>query len=485
MVGTGLGTDVTGGPTAARSRGAHRARLLVRYGVPCLVMAVAAFLRLWGLGHPERMFFDETYYVEDARDLLAYGVERGRAVHPPVGKWLIGVGIAVVGDDPFGWRVAAALAGTLTVALTYAVGRRLLGSPWLAGLAALLVAVDGLALTMSRVAMLDAFLALFAVAACWTALVELDQGAGGRLVLPGARWWTGILLGLAVATKWSGLLAVGAVGLVLLVGQVATRRHSPGQHRSVPGLVVRTALTLAVPVLVVPSLVYVASYAGWFASWPESYTGQRACADPPCAASSVDRVESWVGYQLDIVGFHDDLEATHPYRSDPLGWPVLERPVLYYLERCTPQMRLFGEACSVAPDRQERIVGVGNPVLWWPALPAYALVGWRLLRPPGPRAGAGRRGAPGVLLAFLLLQWVPWLVTGPGYLFYLTPAVPFMALALACAVGDIGRDRRLRWLPGALAVLALAVFAWLLPLWWGLELSEEAVSSRLWLGTWR
>lgn len=479
------GADVAGSPGAARSGGAARARPLVRYGVPFLVIALAAFLRLWGLGHPERMFFDETYYVQDARDLLAYGVERGRAVHPPVGKWLIGAGIALVGNDPFGWRVAAALAGTLTVALTYLVGRRLLASPWLAGLAALLVAVDGLALTMSRIAMLDAFLALFVLTACWSALVELDQRAGGRLVLPGARWWTGILLGLAVATKWSGLLAVGAVGLVLLVGEVATRRRSSAQRRSLPGLVVRTALTLAVPVLVVPSLVYLASYAGWFASWPESYTGQRACADPPCAASSVDRVESWVGYQLDIVGFHADLEVTHPYRSDPLGWPVLERPVLYYLERCTPQMRLFGEVCTVAPDRQERIVGVGNPALWWPALPAYALLGWRLLRPPRPGTGAGRRGVPAVLLAFLLLQWAPWLVTGPGYLFYLTPAVPFMALALAYVAGDLGRHRGLRWLPGVLAVAALAVLGWLLPLWWGLELSEGTVGSRLWLGTWR
>lgn len=452
-----------------------RLHTAIAVSVPLLVVALAALLRFWDLGHPERIYFDETYYAQDARDLIQYGVERGRAVHPPVGKWLIGAGIAVFGYDPFGWRVAAAAAGTLTVALTYLVGRRLLGSVWLGALAALLVAVDGLALTMSRIAMLDAFLALFGIAACWALLIDHDQRRGGPRRLPGARWWAGIFLGLAIATKWSGLLALAAALLLVGTAELVSRARAGS---STPRAAMGAACSLVVPLLVLPVVVYVASYAGWFANWPDSHAGQRACAEPSCAASTLERTSSWVETQVEIVRFHRDLEASHPYRSDPLSWPLLKRPVLIYLEQCTPQMRLFGEQCVVEPGNREKILILGNPGVWWPALAAYPVLAWLAL---------ARRDARAVtLLTVLLSSWLPWFLSGkPGYLFYLTPAVPFIGLALALAAGAVAGQRRLGWVPAAVALTALGGLAWFLPLWWGLELSTTAEQARIWFNRWR
>src|SRR5688500_8629849 len=80
--------------------------------IPVLLLLVAATLRFYALGYPERIYFDETYYAPQGREMIERGVEEGFAVHPPVGKWLIGGGIAIFGYSGFGFRAASAAAGT-------------------------------------------------------------------------------------------------------------------------------------------------------------------------------------------------------------------------------------------------------------------------------------------------------------------------------------------------------------------------------------
>ena len=45
-------------------------------------------------------------------------------VHPEVGKWLIGLGESAFGMDPFGWRVASAVVGSLMVLVMIRLARR-------------------------------------------------------------------------------------------------------------------------------------------------------------------------------------------------------------------------------------------------------------------------------------------------------------------------------------------------------------------------
>ncbi|MFM2127869.1 MAG: hypothetical protein RIQ86_382, partial [Actinomycetota bacterium] len=116
---------------------------------------LAFFLRIFNLSTPKGLVFDEIYYVDGARDYLKHGVEvtNGAAefvVHPPVGKWLIAAGIKLFGDHEFGWRIAVAIAGTLTVYLTARIAKRIFHENHWATLAALLMALDGLNLVMSR-----------------------------------------------------------------------------------------------------------------------------------------------------------------------------------------------------------------------------------------------------------------------------------------------------------------------------------------------
>lgn len=448
-----------------------------------LVTGLAAFVRLDGVSSPDRIYFDETYYVDDARSYLERGVEEQRPAHPPLGKWVIAAGIAVAGDDPFGWRIANVVLGTLTVPVTILAGRLLTRRWWVGLVAGLLVAVDGLALVSSRIGMLDASLAWWVAAGFLLLVIDRDRAQPSRspALGPGRgpsgwRLGAGALLGCAVATKWSGAMALGAGALVALATDWSVLRAAWSQRRIATSAALRAPLLrLVLPFVVVPAGVYLASYGPWLASYPETETAQERCEEGDCGTGLADRLAGWWYEQRELVSFHQRLEATHPDRSHAWQWPVLDQPVLMFLERCATD----AEECRYEPGEQRRILGLGNPALWWPALAAVpALIALSVRR---------RWWAGGAVLAFGLGQWAPWLASPkPGFSFYLIPIVPFAALSLAlvCSAVDdrwTGRGRQLAVAVAVLAVVA-AWFWW--PFWDGSVLDAEATDRRAWLPSW-
>ncbi|OEV06786.1 hypothetical protein AN219_33490, partial [Streptomyces nanshensis] len=168
------------------------------WGAPLLVALVAGMLRFWQLGSPHAVIFDETYYAKDAWSLFQYGYEGSwpekandkilapdqtiplspegaYVVHPPAGKWIIGLGESLFGLEPFGWRFMTALLGTLSVLMLCRIGRRLFRSTTLGCLAGALMAVDGLHFVMSRTALLDLVLMFWVLAAFGCLLLDRDR----------------------------------------------------------------------------------------------------------------------------------------------------------------------------------------------------------------------------------------------------------------------------------------------------------------------
>lgn len=480
-------------PDADRAPPPRRHRVLA-LAVPVVLVVVAGVLRFALLDSPSRIYFDETYYAADAAMLLAQGVEDGFVVHPSIGKWLIAIGIALFGDGPFGWRASSALLGTATVLFTYLAGLRLFRSVGLAGLAGLLVAFDGLAFTISRISMLDAALAAFVVLGFWLLLIDRDRqwravpatspAAGSGAGLParshGFRWLAGLAFGIALAVKWSAILPIGAAGLFVLGSELAFRRRTTGSMFTGLGRVVASGVGTLV---LLPLVVYVASYAGWFANFAETRPGERLCEEEGiCEFDLGLRVSSWVDEQRQIAGFHQDLDADHQYRANASTWPLMQRPVAYYYESCSEERAAEDEAdeeepCSVAPGNVGHIVGMGNPLFWWMALGSYPLLLFGLVY--------RREWATAAIGVFLLGQYLPWLITSrPVFLFYVVPIVPFMALSLAWASGFAARARVLRWVPGIVAVLAAIAFAYWHPVFVGTEIPMDAWQDRMWSDEW-
>ena len=148
------------------------------------------------------MIFDETYYVKDAWTLGQNGSERAwpdnpnpnfesgnvnsyldqaqYVVHPPIGKWVIYLGMLLFGaDNSFGWRFSVALLGTLAVPLIIATARLLTGSKLYAVAAGLLLAIEGQSIVLSRTSILDGVLAFFVLLGFY--FLVLDQQSWLRL----------------------------------------------------------------------------------------------------------------------------------------------------------------------------------------------------------------------------------------------------------------------------------------------------------------
>jgi dolichyl-phosphate-mannose--protein O-mannosyl transferase len=285
-----------------------------------------------------------------------------------------------------------------------------------------------------------------------------------------------VALGLAVATKWSGVLAVPAAVAMAALTDVAPLRarwsSAAGDLARLTGLTAFAVLRLALPFAVVPAAVYLASYGPWLVSYEHTETARDRCEEGQCGTGLDDRLAGWWREQRELVSFHDRLQATHPDRSEAWQWPLLDQPVLMYLERCKQD----ATGCPFEADEQRRIIGLGTPALWWPALvaiPVLAAVAWRR-----------RWWAGGAVVAFAVFQWAPWLLSPkPGFSFYLIPVAPFAALSLALVCSAM-RPRSGRLLAIGLAVAALAAFAFWRPLYVGSVLDPDEIELRAWLASW-
>jgi dolichyl-phosphate-mannose--protein O-mannosyl transferase len=443
-----------------------------------LVTLGAAILRLVSLGRPVELVFDEIFYARDAC-WYVYGSESvcgitdlASRAHPPLGKWLIGAGIAAFGYEPLGWRVSAAVAGIGGVALLYLMAWRLVrqvaGSTAAtvgATAASALLAVDLLHLVHSRIGMLDAFIVLFVIAAVTAIVLDRDRD---RERTDGPVWWrltlgrpwrlaAGVFLGAAAATKWSGAyVAPAVIGLVIAWEIAERRRDDPdaGWGSWIGRAFRREALPTLLLLGVVPVVVYVATYTG---RMPGNVF-----------ALPWDPASVWRGiweHQRAMLDFHTQLTGDHPYQSPPWSWPLLKRPVAYW----------FSEEAGA----YRHILAMGSPAAWWPGIGALVGLavtwwrsGWAMLARPEP-----------VILAGALSTYLPWLILSGDrsqtFIWYLLPTVPFLCLALGCFAAWAWPSRLGRAAIAVSAAAVLAAFVFWLPVATALPLDPDAWRMRM------
>ncbi|MEU6976109.1 MULTISPECIES: phospholipid carrier-dependent glycosyltransferase [unclassified Streptomyces] len=500
---------------------------------PLLVALVAGVLRFWNLGKPHAVIFDETYYAKDSWALINQGYEGawpkdidktilndpgavlvptdpGYVVHPPVGKWVIGIGEKLFGFEPFGWRFMVALLGTLSVLMLCRIGRRLFRSTFLGCLAGLLLTVDGLHFVMSRTALLDQVLMFFVLAAFGCLVVDRDK-ARARLAagLPedeqgvlrpdasvaeslrlGWRPWrlaAGVMLGLAAGTKWNGLYIMAAFGLMTVLWDLGARRTA-GAIRPYAAVLRRDLLPAFVSVVPVAIGTYVLSWTGWIVTDKGYFRNWAAEQDKLNGGGAWGWLPDWLRslwhYETEVYKFHVGLSSPHTYESNPWSWLVLGRPVSYFYESPAPGQSGCPEGAS---DKcAQEVLALGTPLLWWAACFAILYVLWRWAFRRDWRAGAIACG--------ILAGWAPWLLYQERtiFLFYAVVFVPFLCLAVAmmagAIVGPAGSSERRRTFgavaAGVLVLLIVWNFIYFWPLYTGEPIPIQGWRNRMWLDTW-
>lgn len=423
---------------------------MIASAAPILIAIGAFFLRVINLGNPKGFVFDEVYYVDGARDFLRYGVEVAGSkpefvVHPPIGKWCIALGIKIFGDSEFGWRIAAAIAGTLIILIAARLAHELFYSPFLTAVTAALMAFDGLLLVHSRTALLDLFLTLFILTAAYFWFRQ-------------QYWYSGIFFGLALATKWSALYFIALFALVTLFRLLKVTAFKESL-REVGIRILQFAF--------LPLGIYLTSWAGWLFSdrgWNRDY------ASNPLA--------SLFYYHKQMLDFHTSLVEKHSYQANPWGWLIMKRPTSFFYE--SPK------GCGSTSCSQE-VLALGTPVLWWSATIALVfLIGlwvWQFYQRSIDKK-----------LTFILLGviagYLPWFFfqKRTTFSFYAIVFEPFLVLAIVyCAKLFIDKSKN----PANAQVIILGFvavvflnFVFFLPIYLGEVITYAQWQMRMWFVSW-
>ncbi|QHC68420.1 phospholipid carrier-dependent glycosyltransferase [Rathayibacter sp. VKM Ac-2759] len=509
--------DVFGRLTATPAR-----RRIYDLGLPLLVVVLAAFLRLWNLGHPRSLVFDETFYVKDAWTLWNLGFEGAWpedpdpgfiagsvdtftgapsfVVHPPLGKWIIGLGMGALGaDDSVGWRISTAIVGILAVALVIVIAKLLFRSTLIASLAGVFLALDGHAIVMSRVSLLDGilmFVALCGVAAVlldrrWAELRLAEKVAAGALPSWGpVLWWrpwlltAGVFFGLAAGVKWTGIYFLGAYGLYAVLVDAMMRRRA-GVPFWGSGAVLKQGPVTFLLVVPIALVAYLATWLGWLRTsggWARQWaTEAPGNAWTGALAWVPDWAQSLWHYHVQMYDYSINLRATHPYQASPLTWLLMQRPTsMYFVDQATGV-----DGCTAARC-DEAITSVANPLIWYAGVIALGYLLYRFARYREWRAG--------FVLMGIVAGYLPWMLylDRTVFQFYCVVFEPYMMLALALTAGIVlgspGDERRRRTrgivIVGVFVLAAAALTAYFYPLWTGQQTSFAFWQAHMWLPSW-
>ncbi len=465
-------------------------KFLRRYPEIIILTIAALATRMWALFSPASVVFDEVYFKAFAGNYLtgAYFFD----IHPPVGKLLLAGWAALAGISPanlvsttdpsVALRVLPALAGTLLVPLFYVFLRQLRASRKVATLGAVLLLLENALLVESRFILLDTMLLAFGLGAFTLFLAARHRSGRARLWLIVG---SAALAGLAAGTKWTGLSALGLVGLLWLFDMI----------RRWPQFTWRLRLTEGLILVLLPAAIYLGSFWIHFQLLPNTGQGdafmsqkfQSTIIGHPLYDSSI-RMNFWEKFtdlNQAMVNAGESLKtATHPYGSEWTTWPLMQRDIYYW------------QGPAQSDGTQGNIYLLGNPVIWW-GIPILILGGllassqaFGRLKAYRYALGALALGYALNLLPFSRIERVMFLY---HYFMALILSLAFTVIMLGALAGW-HKDGEHPWkFPSPLSRglffgligLALIGFIFFAPLTYGVPLSPADMDRRMWLPTWR
>lgn len=261
------------------------------------------------------MYFDEIYHARTAREFLN-DEKVYENTHPPLGKSIISIGIALFGMTPFGWRFMGVLFGVLMLPFCYVLIKNMFGKTWLAACGTLIFAFDFMHYVQTRIATIDTYGLFFTILMYFFMYRFLAAGydapARTRLV-PLAL--CGVSFGLGIASKWTCFYAAAGLVVLYVIGAVCEGKRLAAEGRA-REFAKKFAAVIGVSVLffvVVGFGIYALSYIPFARGNGREFSFATIWAN-----------------QTSMFDYHSKLVATHSYQSSWWQWLVDGRPILYF-----------------------------------------------------------------------------------------------------------------------------------------------------------
>ena len=393
--------------------------------VSVFAVALGVSARIYHLGFPSRILWDEKYFPVMANKYL-HGTYQFD-LHPPLGKFIIAIGISLFGNDAIGWRIMPLLFGLALLPLVGTLGYYCLRERVGALLLVTFFSVETIFIVNSRVGVMDIFLAFLVLA---TFLVALRAESSWQVIL------ASVLLGLAIATKWAAFPVAVPVGYVL---------WRKGLFRQFVG-------GLWISAVVYVAVVYVGAL----------------------ISITANPIDAWLWVWDWHLKAANKISAAipHGWGSPWWSWPIMLRPIRFFF--------------YVNGDGLWQVVmDIGNPLIWWSSTLALLAGIFDVARKAIARKLSADDPIIPIILGyvFFLIPWIPG--TRIPYIYNYLPIYPFAILALAYWLCKLWNLRRWTpWLVVAFAACAVALSVYFLPLAIALPIREDDLMNRIWTDYW-
>lgn len=492
------------------------------------IFLISLALRFWGLDRFNTLVFDEVYYAKFGNNYLTH--TQFFDGHPPLGKYMIALGMWLSSHFPFWQEPVNGLSGSLRSPWSYRWINALSGAfiPLIianiayqlsyrrsfALIAGLFAALDGIFIVESRYALINIYIVLFGLLGQLLFLLALAKQRQFYLVL------SGIAFGASLATKWNGLFFLAGIYLIWSIGWIYQLITSGNQARNVikqlfyfslkslprqqpinnSSLVPLQKLTqinfwqIIFFLGIIPSVVYSLLWIPHL---------------------QINTKYGFIAVHKEILAFHERLggntPTVHPYCAAWYKWPLMTRPMAYYFQSAksiNDPLPVLGPPLPSGTGKVFYDVhAMGNPFLWWLGVAALLFLLGMLLAPFIISIVQRKRlSLPAKLSVdtwiglYLVLNYavnlLPWVrVTRCVFIYHYMTAVVFAFLAIAWFVDQCFRSHYLRLqylgitislrdIGITISLLIIAAFIFWLPVYLGLPLSPQGYQLRMWFKSW-
>ncbi len=375
-------------------------------------------------------YFDEIYFPRTAYEHIN-GLSVYETTHPPLGKIIISLGIRIFGMNPFGWRFMGTLFGVMLVPVMYLFALKIFKKRLLAFTGAFLMMFDFMRYSQSRLATIDTYSVMFVMLMYYfmydyftTKSYDLTFKQSIKPLV-----FCGLSFGIGIACKWTSVYAGAGLAFLFFLAkfleyQDVERKRVSWPKDKKPWILSNFAPTCAVCLvffIVIPAVIYVLSYIPYRAGDPDN--------------SLLNIV---IDNQISMYNYHSKLNATHDFSSSWWQWPIMVRPIWYYVLR-------------EAPDNiRSTIVSFGNPAVWWTGIAAVVasmVMAWKR-----------RDKRMVVVFVAFALQFCPWmLVDRCTFIYHFFTSVPFVILMIVYCISCLLESKTLKLYNGVLPVTGAGI----------------------------
>ena len=450
-------------------------------------------------------YFDEIYYARTAYEYL-HGIPVYEWTHPPLGKLIMTIPIALFGFSPFTYRLMANLFGILMIPTMYILAKRIFKNRKWALLGGLLMMFDNFHFAHTRIALIDGFQVAFILLSVLFMKEYMDVGKNGSfkkktiyLLL------SGTFIGCAIDTKWNALYV--GLGLAITffihlfreyhVNVITILKKNITINRVVNTLVILVFIPFILYYLVfvllsknissivlmvyyfvvccfvmtrffmfiykdrdltnlmfvsivsfiaIPIIIYIASYLLF-----------------PNVGNYDGTLKGIADLSNTMYEYHAYLDATHPFSSSWFEWPIMLRPVWFYT--------------GSVNGLNMTISDIGNPAIWWCGVVSFIYVVINAIK---------KKNIDSVyIIVFVLSTFLPYIFVGRlMFMYHYFITLPFIMLAIVSFIKWLTEKTKNDRIYYGYIGLIIITFIIFYPVVSALPVSSSYIESLRWLSEW-